>query len=224
MIHPPGPGGGGTLAKKGTGCYLFYLHESQTGSQKNTKIQSVPRKVPKAVNYQEIFEYESHSGSLFRKFWQNFLKKLVPRRVHFTNLSGAPRRFVRVVPLRAPRCPIFLRVCSKSNRRKMLNPFFFPHRYSLAFLRVGDVKDDNSIVEGCSFNDGYNTGILLFYCGTFSKTETPISPTSKEKFDIETNRKIRLGSSSELMKFSHEMCFKRHLYEGAFNKETKISR
>uniref|UniRef100_A0A7M5XJA2 G8 domain-containing protein n=2 Tax=Clytia hemisphaerica TaxID=252671 RepID=A0A7M5XJA2_9CNID len=31
-------------------------------------------------------------------------------------------------------------------------------RYSLAFLRVGD-NGDQSLVKGCAFNDGYNTGI-----------------------------------------------------------------
>ena len=32
----------------------------------------------------------------------------------------------------------------------------------MAFLRVGDVKDDESLVQGCSFNDGYNTAVGVY--------------------------------------------------------------
>ena len=38
----------------------------------------------------------------------------------------------------------------------------FDPRYSLAFLNIGQVKDNSSYVKSCSFHKGYNTGIGVF--------------------------------------------------------------
>ena len=96
ISHPEYAYPEGGRAKRGTGmfagqCTFFHLHQSHIGSQKhlNIKISSSQGIYfgnfgGKVENFEKIWEFQSHSGSLFSQ------KKRVPRRVHFSNLSGAP--------------------------------------------------------------------------------------------------------------------------------------
>ena len=53
----------------------------------------------------------------------------------------------------------------------------FDPRYSLAFLNIGQVKDNSSYVKSCSFHKGYNTGIGLFGTKGMSITNNVVHHT-----------------------------------------------
>ena len=58
-------------------------------------------------------------------------------------------------------------------------------RYSLAFLDVGLVKGNDSLVYGSSFHDGYNTGIGVFGTSNLTIENNVVHHTVGPCIDVE---------------------------------------
>lgn len=65
------------------------------------------------------------------------------------------------------------------------NEFVFYSRYSLAFLNAGVVEGNESFIQGCSFHDGYNTGIGIYGTSNLTIQDNVVHHTVGSCIDVE---------------------------------------
>ena len=89
-------------------------------------------------------------------------------------------------------------VCNLFNNILLLNYYycyFSRARFSLSFLGVGDVAHGNeSFVDGCSFNDGYNVGIGVYGTNDLTVKNNVIYRTVGQGIDLEGSRNKLLNN------------------------------